>query len=89
MSAATALTGIFQVLKETFLHPFSDSLLLETSRGYVVLKPGANLRGADLRDADLRGVNLSNADLSNADLTGADLADTKLDGANLEGAKGI
>ena len=65
------------------------SLLLETGRGYVVLKPGADLRGADLRNVDLRGVDLSNADLRDADLTGTNLSETLLEGAKMEGAKGV
>jgi uncharacterized protein YjbI with pentapeptide repeats len=84
-----ALSGVYQVMKESLLNPFTPSYLVRTSKGYVALRPHADLRGADLRNMDLTGIDLSGADLREADLSGAVLKDTVLEGALTEGAEGL
>lgn len=61
-----SLSGLYQVVKESILHPFVSSYLVPTPNGYIALRPGVNLRGVDLREVDLSEVDLSGIDLSGA-----------------------
>ena len=98
------LSGVYQVMKESILHPMEDSFLLETNKGYLPVRKGTDFSDTDLEGADLQGVNLTgslfrranlknvnfnNCVLTNADFTGAIIDNTSFDGAKLDGAIGL
>ncbi|MBI2925591.1 MAG: pentapeptide repeat-containing protein [Verrucomicrobia bacterium] len=83
------LSGVANIVKEAFRSPLRDSFLVETTRGYVVIKPGVDLtnlvlenydfKGLDFRDANLQGSTFRNCDFEGADLTGANVRNTKFE----------
>jgi hypothetical protein len=79
------------ILSETFAAPTSDSYIVDTENGPIILRQKGNFAGIDLSNTnlaglDLRGINLEGAKLINVDLTGTNLSKANLSNANLSGA---
>jgi uncharacterized protein YjbI with pentapeptide repeats len=94
------LSGVALLTTESLFHPLSGSKLVETSNGYVAIRPGADLshkkfENYDLSGVNFRGVNLEgtsfvNCNLDGADFTGATFTPTtKFDRTPTQNAVGI
>jgi uncharacterized protein YjbI with pentapeptide repeats len=94
------LSGVALLTTESLFHPLSGSQLVETSSGYVAIRPGADLshktfENYDLSGVNFRGVNLDgtsfiNCNVDGADFTGANFTkSTEFDKTPIQNAIGI
>ena len=77
------LSGVYQIAKESILHPLSGSQLVQTPSGsYIPIRPGVDLSHQIIENYDLSGVNFQKVNLD-----GTMFVNCNLDGADFTGAK--